>query len=138
MPEIRRVLETALYVEDLDRAVDFYGRLMGLRALTRGDRLTAMDAGQGTVLLLFARGSTEAGAEIPGGWIPPHSGTGPSHFALAVDEPELERWRSHLEAAGVDIESEVKWESGGRSLYFRDPDGHSVELASPGIWDEVY
>jgi catechol 2,3-dioxygenase-like lactoylglutathione lyase family enzyme len=35
---------------------------------------------------------------------------------------------------GVGIESEVQWDLGGTSLYFRDPDGHSVELATPGVW----
>jgi len=28
----------------------------------------------------------------------------------------------------------VKWSRGGESLYFRDPDDHLVELATPGIW----
>ncbi|HWQ03343.1 MAG TPA: glyoxalase, partial [Candidatus Nitrosotenuis sp.] len=23
---------------------------------------------------------------------------------------------------------------GGRSIYFRDPDGHSLELVTPGVW----
>ena len=50
MPQVRRVLETALYVEDLDRAVEFYERVIGLSALSKGDRLAAMDAGEGTVL----------------------------------------------------------------------------------------
>jgi catechol 2,3-dioxygenase-like lactoylglutathione lyase family enzyme len=29
----------------------------------------------------------------------------------------------------------VGWPRGGRSVYFRDPDGHSVELATPGLWE---
>ena len=38
---------------------------------------------------------------------------------------------------GVAIESKVEWPRGGASLYFRDPDGHLVELITPGCW-EVY
>lgn len=134
MPQVRRVLETALYVEELDRAVEFYERVIGLAVMTREDRLAAIDAGQGTVLLLFVRGATAEGASFEGGWIPPHDGSGPAHFAFAIDTGDLDVWRRHLEAEGVEIESEVKWDLGGTSLYFRDPDGHAVELATPGIW----
>ena len=134
MPQVRRVLETALYVEDLDRAVEFYERVIGLSALSRGDRLAAMDAGEGTVLLLFLRGATASGASFEGGRIPPHDGAGPAHFAFAIASGELDSWRRHLAIEGVEIESEVSWGRGGKSIYFRDPDGHSVELATPGIW----
>ena len=51
--------------------------------------------------------------------------------------PDLDGWRGHLAENGVEIESEVTWDRGGVSLYFRDPDGHSVELATPGVW-EIY
>jgi catechol 2,3-dioxygenase-like lactoylglutathione lyase family enzyme len=34
----------------------------------------------------------------------------------------------------VPVESEVSWPQGGRSLYFLDPDGMVVELATPGLW----
>ena len=134
MPRVRRVLETALYVEDLDRAVQFYERVIGLSALSKGDRLAAMDAGEGTVLLLFLRGATASGASFDGGRIPPHDGAGPAHFAFAIGSGELDSWRRHFAAEDVEIESEVSWERGGKSIYFRDPDGHSVELATPGVW----
>ena len=134
MPHVRRVLETSLYVEDLDRAVRFYERVIRLRALSRGDRLVAMDAGQGTVLLIFRRGATALGASFEGGWIPPHDGGSSAHFAFAIDPGDLDSWRRHLAAEEVEIESEVSWERGGKSIYFRDPDGHSVELATPGVW----
>ena len=134
MPQVRRVLETAVYVEDLDRAVQFYERVIGLSVLSKGDRLAAMDAGEGTVLLLFLRGATASGVPFEGGWIPPHDSAGPAHFAFAVASRELDSWRGHLAIEGVEIESEVSWERGGKSIYFRDPDGHSVELATPGIW----
>ena len=35
---------------------------------------------------------------------------------------------------GVSIEKEVEWPKGGKSLYFRDPTGNSVELVTPGVW----
>ena len=137
MPKIKRILETALYVDDLDASVRFYERVTGLNAISRGDRLVALDAGEGTVLLLFRRGATTGGASFPGGRIPPHHGEGPVHFACAVAAEDLDLWRNHLAGNGVEIESEVTWDRGGKSIYFRDPDGHSVELATPGVW-EIY
>jgi len=133
-PRIRRVLETALYVDDLERAAGFYVEVLGLRVMAKGSRLVALDAGAGTVLLLFRRGATAGGARTPGGWIPPHDGRGPAHFALAIDADELGAWRARLEAHGVEVDGEVVWPRGGTSLYFRDPDGHSVEVVTPGVW----
>ena len=43
-------------------------------------------------------------------------------------------WRERLSAEGIAIEKEVDWPGGGRSIYFRDPAGNSVELASARIW----
>jgi catechol 2,3-dioxygenase-like lactoylglutathione lyase family enzyme len=131
---IRHVVETALYVDDIARAVAFYRDVLGLRVLSEGPRLTAMDAGEATVLLLFVRGATVAGVEFPGGRIPPHDGAGPIHIGFGVDHAELDAWDLRLTEHGVAIESRVQWERGGRSLYFRDPDGHSLELVTPGTW----
>ena len=136
-PPVRRVLETALYVDDLARAQAFYSDILGLRTLTVNDRLVSLDAGGGTVILLFSRGATAAGLSISGDWIPAHDGSGPTHFALAVDSERLAQWRDHLVTHGIEIESEIRWERGGTSLFFRDPDGHLVEFATPGVW-EVY
>jgi catechol 2,3-dioxygenase-like lactoylglutathione lyase family enzyme len=46
----------------------------------------------------------------------------------------LEDWTRHLAARAVVVESRVRQAFGGISLYFRDPDGHSVEVATPGLW----
>ncbi len=134
MPSVTHLLETALYVDDLDRAVAFYRDVLRLRVLDAGPRLVALDAGQATVLLLFRRGATAQGVRMPTGWIPPHDGSGPVHVAFAVPAEALGDWERHLAGRGVEVEGRVAWERGGRSLYFRDPDGHSVELATPGTW----
>lgn len=129
-----RVLETALYVDDPAAVAAFYRDVFGFGVLDEGSRLTALDAGQGTVLLVFRRGDTVDGARTPGGFIPPHDGRGPVHLAFAVDASELSVWEARLAQHGVSIESRVHWPRGGQSLYFRDPAGHSVELATPGTW----
>jgi len=130
---IRRILETALYGADLMQTADFYQKLLGVEPMLSGDRLVALDAGQGTILLLFQRGNSGA-LETPGGLVPGHDGSGPVHLAFAIDTGDLAPWESRLRHLGIEIESRVRWDRGGTSLYFRDPDGRSVELATPGIW----
>jgi catechol 2,3-dioxygenase-like lactoylglutathione lyase family enzyme len=66
--------------------------------------------------------------------IPGHTAGGPGHFAFAVDADQLTAWESRLLDLGVAIESRVTWDRGGTSVYFRDPDNRSVELATPGVW----
>lgn len=134
MPSIDRVLETSLYFDDLDRAVAFYRDVLGLHILVAGPRLTAMDAGQSSVLLLFQRGGTLEALSLPDGRIPPHDGHGPAHVAFAVARDSIGEWVRHLVAHDVAIESRMRWPAGGESVYFRDPEGHSLELATPGTW----
>jgi catechol 2,3-dioxygenase-like lactoylglutathione lyase family enzyme len=132
---IRRVLETALYVADLNRAVAFYRDVLELRPMGEGPRLVPMDSGGATLLLLFQRGATLDGVTLPKGFIPPHDGAGPIHVAFAVDAGALEAWEAKLATHGVEVESRVQWSRGGSSIYFRDPDGHSLELVTPGVWE---
>jgi catechol 2,3-dioxygenase-like lactoylglutathione lyase family enzyme len=134
-PRIHGIVETVLYTDDLARATAFYRDVLGLDGV-RGDgqRFQVFDAGVGRVLLLFTRGATLEPMPAPQGMIPPHDGAGPQHIAFAIDAGDFDRWRSHLRDGGIAIESETGWERGGRSLYFRDPDQHLVELVTPGIW----
>jgi len=133
-PPLGGVLETGLYVEDLPRARGFYEGVLGLQPMFVDDRLAAYPAGPGSVLLLFQRGTTETPARLPGGVIPPHDGSGHLHYAFAIAAEHLEAWTARLAEQGVSIESRVDWPRGARSLYFRDPDGNLVELATPGLW----
>ncbi len=134
MPKIASLLESALYVDDMERAVDFFERVLELSIMLRGARLTAFDAGGSGVLLLFARGGSTEDMTSPGGIVPGHDGSGPLHMAFAIAADSYDAWRAHLEQHGVTIYSEVRWPRGGRSLYFHDPDKHLLELATPGLW----
>jgi catechol 2,3-dioxygenase-like lactoylglutathione lyase family enzyme len=129
-----RVLETCLYVDDLDRASQFYEQVLDLAALTSDGRFRAYDVGGASVLLLFKRGATRETVRMPGGTIPPHDGHGPLHMAFAVAADALDDWERRLAGHGVAIEGRTRWTRGGASIYFRDPDGHLLELATPGLW----
>lgn len=134
MPKVSGILETGVYADDLGRTAEFYKRVFGFSALVDTPRLCALDAGERSVLLIFQRGATADGLKTDRGWIPPHDASGPSHFAFAIESVDLESWVAHLESNGVEIESRVTWDRGGTSVYFRDPDNHSVEIVTRGTW----
>ncbi|RDI57695.1 VOC family protein [Microvirga subterranea] len=134
MPRLDGVLETALYVDDLPRARRFYEAVLQLKPIFSDHRLCAYDVGARTVLLLFRRGGSTETAVLPGGTIPPHDGSGPAHMAFAISADELKPWEEHLSRHGIDVEGRTTWPKGGTSIYFRDPDGHLLELATPGLW----
>lgn len=133
-PRCDGVLETALYVSDVARARDFYTRLLGCAVLLDTPRLAALDVGEQSVLLLFQRGATEAPLVSAGGTIPGHGASGAQHFAFAIPRDSVNAWLMRLAEQGVALESRVRWDRGGESIYFRDPDGHSVELVTPRTW----
>jgi catechol 2,3-dioxygenase-like lactoylglutathione lyase family enzyme len=134
MPPLGRVLETSLYVDDVARSVEFYSRVFGLEKLQGDDRFCALNVSGQQVLLLFRKHGTTEPIFIPGGMIPPHDGEGTTHLAFTIPLESEAEWSGHLSAHNVRIESRVEWPRGGFSLYFRDPDGHLLELVSPGCW----
>ena len=134
MPPITGLLETSIYVDDKARAVGFYREVLGLEVMLEDERLTAFDVGRQGVLLVFQRGASREDMPTPTGAIPGHDGSGPLHLAFAIPADSYEAWRDHLRAAGVRERSEVQWPAGGRSYYFEDPDGHVLEVATPGLW----
>ena len=136
-PPLTGLLETALYVAELSRAERFYGRLFGARTLFGDQRMRALSIAERQVLLLFVKGGSAQPNPSPGGTIPPHDGDGQLHLAFAIPAESLPAWERQLESLGIPIEARVCPPRGGTSLYFRDPDGHLVELATPGLW-EIY
>ena len=130
---VRRVLETALDCDDLPASAAFYVALLDVTPMLQNERIVAIDAGEGTVLLLFQKGGASS-IQVPGGLVPAHESGGAGHFAFAVDAADLPSWEARLAGLGIAVESRVTWERGGTSLYFRDPDRRLVELATRGLW----
>jgi len=133
-PTIAGVLETALYAQDLTRTAAFYSDLLGLKALLANARLVAFEVAANSVLLVFQAGATQEDIVDAQGVIPGHDGHGRLHLAFSIAEADLDAWRARLAKGGVAIAGEYRWPRGGVSLYFHDPDGALVELASPGLW----
>lgn len=129
------VLETCLYARDLPAARRFYGEVLGLEVHEEPDGRHVFFRCGRAMLLVFNPEETRAKTlHVAGALVPLHGAVGPGHVAFAVRDDEIDSWRAHLAAHGVAIESEIAWPRGGRSLYFRDPAGNSVELATPRIW----
>jgi catechol 2,3-dioxygenase-like lactoylglutathione lyase family enzyme len=127
-PKIDGILESSLYVSDVPRSVRFYQETFGFTVISEfGERGCAMHAGPRQVLLLFKKGASRTFSS-------PHDGGGELHLAFAIAATELAPWESWLQERGIAIEEKRTWEEGGRSLYFRDPDRHLLELVTPGTW----
>ena len=124
-----RILETSLYTEDLEQAESFYAGVLGFELFAKepGRHLFFKCGNQ--MLLIFDPNRTLNETEVA-----PHGTRGPGHVAFAVPLPELDEWAVHLRLKGTAIEHAVSWPKGGRSLYFRDPAGNCLELASPLVW----
>jgi len=117
-----------LYVEDLARSARFYENVFGFRVISNfPPRGCALEAGARQVLLLFLKDGSRSTST-------PHCGDGELHLAFAIRREELAAWERWLDANGIAIEEKRAWELGGQSLYFRDPDRHLLELATPGVW----
>lgn len=129
------ILESALYVDDLDRAEAFYGETLGLTRIAKAEGRHIFFRCGGGVLLLFNADATEipppADVRLP---VPPHGARGPGHLCFRASGEGIEAWRRDLEKKGITIEADFEWPNGGRSIYFRDPSGNSLEFAEARIW----
>lgn len=134
IPRLDGVLETALYVDNVERSVSFYESLFAFDVLFKSGRAAGLSVSGSQVLLLFRKGGTPDRIVSERGVIPPHDGDGNLHVAFAIPQSALADWETRLASLEIAIEARYHWERGGRSLYFRDPDGHLIELVTPGCW----
>ena len=129
-PHVNGIIETSLYVESAARSAQFYKRVFGFEPmeveepLTDNTRLCPMRAGDRSVLLLFKKGGS-----------PDTDATGAIHIAFGIARSELQAWEDWLAQHGISIEARKTWKYGGQALYFRDPDGHLLEVVTPGVWN---
>ena len=135
-PPLLGTLESALYADDLEAAARFWTGVIGLTEIARQPGRHVFFRCGAQVLLVFRASATQVpprpDARLP---VPAHGTTGPGHFCMAAAENSFDGWRKHLESHGIEIEADFIWPQGGRSIYFRDPAGNSIEIADPAIWN---
>jgi catechol 2,3-dioxygenase-like lactoylglutathione lyase family enzyme len=127
-PRITGILETVLYVADIDRAERFYRDVMALRPIGKEPGRHAFFRVGSGVLLLFRAERTRQSASVP-----PHGADGEIHVCFTTVSDEYETWKTRIQEHRIAIEKETEWPN-GRSFYFRDPDGNLLELANADIW----
>ena len=133
------ILETVLYATDLAAARAFYTDVMGLTLYSEVTGRQLFFRLEQQMLLIFNPDATQIPARPGGLPVPPHGARGPGHICFSASAAEIEAWKAHLENKGIAIESDFIWPNRdpakhGRSIYFRDPAGNSVEIAQPRIW----
>lgn len=147
---ISRVHSVGFTVADMERSLDFYTRLLPFGVVSQGDvsgsafeRLIGI-AGARAWVVTLALGSaqiqlTQFTAPQSGRPIPPGSRSHDrwfQHLALVVSD--MDAAYARLQTAGVEQVStapqtlplSIPAAAGIRAFYFRDPDGHNLEL----IW----
>lgn len=129
------MLETAIYTDDLEGARQFYGGKLGFEEVVAQENTFVFFRCGGTVVLVFNPEQTKLQPLAPPALsIPGHGASGAGHICFCAPGEKIEEWKNHLIANRIDIESEITWENGARSIYFRDPAGNSLEFAQPRLW----
>ena len=137
MTQIIGLAEAAVYVKDLARAAAFYSDVLGLPQTAVFEDAAFLQTGPSSTLILFDIEKLEDRVGV----IPGHGARGRGHVALAIPAQDMDAWRDRLQRHDVTIEHEQIWPQGTKSIYFRDPDGNSVELIDeahyPLIWKRL-
>lgn len=133
--QVTKVLEPALYAENLEETAAFYERIFGLERHTDVPGRLVFFALEDHMLLLFnplASSVPEDGEDLP---VPTHGASGQGHVCFELDPDQEQAWREKLFQEGIEIEADFTWPgTNARSIYFRDPAGNSVELGEAKIW----
>jgi len=128
--KVNKILETCLYVSDLEKAQHFYSDVLGLEPFKKAaERHVFFKCGKSVFLLFNPKITSEPDQDVPS-----HGAEGDGHVAFAISEKHFQRWKDHLLKKKVMIEKELVWGNGAKSIYFRDPDRNSIELVTPRLW----
>lgn len=127
--EFTQIKETCLYVKDLERTRSFYVNKLGLELIVKSEgRHIFFRAGK-SVLLCFIAEATSNEKELP-----PHAASGQIHLAFEIHAKDYEAVKKTLIEKEVEIIHEQDWHKDKKSFYFRDPDGHLLEVVPEGLW----
>ncbi len=129
-PPFIGIKETCIYASDLHAFRKFYEGTLRLECFSFRDGGHAFFRAGHSVLLCFDPKHSRDQQELPR-----HFASGEIHFALETDRPGFDAWLSWLREQGVGLEHLHTWPGGFRSVYFRDPGRHCVEIIETGMWE---
>jgi glyoxylase I family protein len=132
MIRIRDIDHVVLRVADLERMLDFYGRILGCPVERRQDEIGLVQLRAGGSLIDLVPVSGRLGAQ--GGPAPGTTGRNLDHFCLRVEPFDAAGIRAFLAANGVaagPVASRYGAQGMGPSIYVTDPEGNVVELKGP-------
>lgn len=127
---IRQIKETCLYVNDLEASKKFYNGKLGLEVITKVENRHIFFRAGSSVLLCFLPEATRTESSLP-----PHFASGHIHLAFEVSAEEYDLWKEKIQRENIEIIQEQSWGKRLKSFYFRDPDGHLLEIIPVGIWE---
>ena len=112
-----------LRVASLDRAIDFYGKVLGCRIerTLEQPKLVQLRAGSAMIDLVPGAPGEDRGRNM-------------DHFAVRIEEMDVAAVSAHLRQHGIDpgeVRRRYGAEGYGSSIYITDPDGNTVELKGP-------
>lgn len=127
--EFKQITETCIYIKNIQKTKAFYYDLLELPIISiEKDRHIFFRAGS-SVLLCFIPEKTKK-EDI----LPPHFGEGHLHLAFEVKKGEYEKWKEKISSVQIPIIHEQIWDNHKKSFYFKDPDGHLLEVIEFGLW----
>jgi len=134
-PAIAGIIETTLSCPDLEVAAAFYTDVLGFEVFAKEEgRHVFFRCGDGMFLLFNPDYTSTKVSMVGDARMPFHGFAGAGHVAFRATSAEIDDWWKRLEAHGVEVESEIIWPEGGRSIFFRDPATNLLEFVTPRTW----
>jgi catechol 2,3-dioxygenase-like lactoylglutathione lyase family enzyme len=110
----RGIGHVGLKVSNLEKSRKFYHDILGLKNEAKGTRAAFVPSGS-DILVLYKAGA----------------GTSDFHFGFRLDSPsQVDEWKRWLRSNNIRIYEDMMGEDHPRSIKFRDPDGHWIEIAA--------
>lgn len=128
--QFNQIKETSLYVKDLDRTEAFYKDKLNLKVIGKSEGRHVFFKAGSSVLLCFIAEATKEDEKLPS-----HFADGDMHIAFEVPKDKYEEIKAQIRSQSIEIEHEQQWSEEYQSFYFRDPDGHSLEIVPAGMWN---
>jgi metallothiol transferase len=125
--KIKGINHITFSVSDLEKSIEFYQNVFGAKILVRGEKLAYFDL-NGLWIALNEENNIPR-KEIYKSY---------THIGFSIDEKDYKKLQNKLKELNVNIiEGRKRKKEEGKSIYFRDPDGHLFELHTKDRTDRI-